>query len=181
MHRNHWFDLTPLLDVFLILLFVLLITQQIDEQRIEASYAAEIESLISRNSQMQLLVEEWERQMEADAVEGLEERTKYDFFQTQAVVIDLMIKTEENHLWINNEPTSVYLTSQEDRRESQKSRIKQLLAEELRQQGDSGALLLVTLNADTEAYRYAYRIMQEAAQQWVRERPLPESYVLQIR
>ncbi len=181
MNNNRWFDLTPLLDVFLILLFVLLINRQIDLQQIESSYAAENEALMRQNIQLQLNLEQWERLEDVRGIDTLEERVKYDFLKNQSVVIDLVLQTEANQLWINESPTSIYLTNQPERRENQKNRIQQLLTQEWQNQGESGALLLVTLDADTETYRYAYQIMREAAEEWVRERSMSEAYVIQIR
>ncbi len=181
MERNRWLDLTPLLDVFLILLFVLLINQQISENQLENTYAAEVEALMGQNNQLQIALKQLEEAESSDELNSFENQEKYRFLQEQAVVIDLELKTELNRLWINEQPTSIYLVNNEDRRENQKSRIKQEMVREFQRQRGDGPLLLVTLDTDEQVYRYAYLIMQEATQEWVRERPLPESYILQIR
>ena len=181
MERNRWLDFTPLLDVFLILLFVLLINRQISEHQLESTYAAEVESLMGQKNQLQIALKQLEEKESSDTLSRLEDQVKYHFLQERAVVIDLELKSELNRLWINENPTSIYLVNNEERRESQKNRIKQELVREFQGQRGEGNLLLVTLDTDELVYRYAYLIMQEAAQEWVRERPLPESYLLQIR
>lgn len=181
MERNRWLDFTPLLDVFLILLFVLLINRQIDQHQMESTYVAEVEALMNQNNQLQIVLKQWEEQENATTLNRLEDQIKYHFLQERAVVIDLELRTELNRLWINEKPTSIYLVNNDDRRESQKNRIKQELVREYQLQRGDGTLLLVTLDTDELVYRYAYLMMQEAAQEWVRERPLPESYLLQIR
>ncbi len=181
MERNRWLDFTPLLDVFLILLFVLLINRQISENQLENTYAAEVEALIGQNNQLHIALRQLEEQESSGALNRFDDQVKYQFLKEQAIVIDLEIKTTLNRLWINEEPTSIYLVNNEERRENQKSRIKQELVREFQRQSGKGTLLLVTLDTDEQVYRYAYLIMQEAAQEWVRERPLPASYVLQIR
>jgi len=181
VERNRWLDFTSLLDVFLILLFVLLINRQISEHQLESTYAAEVEALMGQTNQLQIALKQWEEQETTDTLNRLEDQAKYHFLQERAVVIDLELKTELNRLWINDKPTSIYLVKNRERRESQKNRIKQELVQEFQGQRSEGTLLLVTLDTDEEVYRYAYLIMQEAAQEWVRERPLSESYLLQIR
>lgn len=180
MNQNRWLDLTPLLDVFLILLFVVLINRQIDQFQMENTYAAEVEALMSQNTRLQLDINQWESRMNEELIEAVEDRIKYDSMKERTVMIDLHLKTAVNQIWLNDKPTSLYLVDLEVRRESQKNRIRQLLREAFEEQGGTGVLLLVTLNVDEEAYRYAYRMMQEAAHEFVRERPLPESYVIQL-
>jgi hypothetical protein len=180
MNQNRWLDMTPLLDVFLILLFAVLINRQIDQHQLENTYAAEVEGLMSQNTRLQLALDQWDRRADAEQIEADDDRIKYDFLKEKAVVIDLVLRTEVNQVWLNEAPTSIYLVDIDERRESQKNRIKQALENEFQQQSGVGVLLLVTLDADTQAYRYAYRMMQEAAAEFVRERSWPEAYLIQL-
>lgn len=180
MNQNRWLDMTPLLDVFLILLFAVLINRQIDQHQLENTYAAEVEGLMGQNTRLQLALDQWDRRADAELIETADDRIKYDFLKEKAVVIDLVLRTEVNQVWLNEAPTSIYLVDIDVRRESQKSRIKQALENEFQQQSGVGVLLLVTLDADTQAFRYAYRMMQEAAAEFVRERSWPEAYLIQL-
>jgi hypothetical protein len=180
MNQNRWFDLTPLLDVFLILLFAVLINRNIDQYQMENTYAAEVEGLISQNTRMQLALDKWNQRAESGEFESAEDQIKYDFLKEKAVVIDLFLKTEMNQVWLNESPTFIYLVDDEERRENQKNRIMQVLEDEFQKQSGTGTLILVTLDVDEQAYRYAYRIMREAASEFIRGLPLREAYLIEL-
>jgi hypothetical protein len=109
-----------------------------------------------------------------------DERRKYDFLVEKVLVIDLEIRSSRNQIWINNEPTALYLVNQPERQALQKQAILRELDAVLAHFPDSAPMGLVTLKADTGAYRYAYLITQDAIQAWVDSKPLPQTYLIQL-
>ena len=180
MNQNRWFDLTPLLDVFLILLFAVLINRHIDQYQMGSTHAAEIEGLMSQNNRLQLALDQWNQRAESEVIESAEDRIKYDFLKEKTVLIDLLLKSEMNQVWLNESPTPIYLVDDANRHESQKNRILQALENEFQKQSGTGMLILVTLDVDEQAYRYAYRIMREAASEFVRDLTSQEAYLIQL-
>lgn len=180
MNRNAWMDLTPLLDIFLILLFAVLINQTVGQRQLEGTYATERSKLEMENTKLTLELSAIMDQVSVSGLNAADERLKYDFLIEKVLVLDVEIRTTRNQIWINNQPTSIYLVDQPDRRELQMRTIHQALDTELERFAEDAPMCLVTLKADTSAYRYAYLITFEALRMWTGENPLPKTYFIQL-
>ena len=180
MKRNLWMDLTPLLDIFLILLFAVLINQSVGERQLEGSYASAIDSLRAENTQRTLELETLKAALGAEPLGAADERIKYDFLVEKALVLDVELRSDRNQLWLNGEATSIYIVDLPERQALQKAAIKARLSSELQRLADEAPLLLVTLKADTRVYRYAYLLVREALGEWIDEKPLPKSYFVPL-
>jgi biopolymer transport protein ExbD len=181
MNQNKWLDLTPLLDIFLILLFAVLINQNVNQQHLEKTFASETDELKVKNTELQIALDQWRKQADDGMVLMAEDRIKYEFLKDKVLILDVVLKTELNHIFLNDVPTSIYMVSQQDRREGLKSRIKQVLHEAVQKEKGGASLLLVTLDADDKIYRYAYQITLEALNEWFAEKPVPEAYLIQLQ
>lgn len=180
MKRNLWMDLTPLLDIFLILLFAVLINQSVGQRQLEGSYASAIDQLRAENTQRTLELEALKAALGAEPLGAADERVKYDFLVEKALVIDVALRSERNQIWLNGKATTIYIVDLPERRALQKAGVQALLDSELQRLADEDPLLLVTLKADTAAYRYAYLLVFEALREWTGENPLPKSYFVPL-
>ena len=180
MNRNSWLDLTPLLDIFLILLFAVLINQAVGQRQLEADYVSALNQLKSDNTQLALEMGALQDLASAPMIGAGDERRKYDFLVEKVLVIDLEIRSTRNQVWINNEPTTLYLVDQPERQALQKQAILRELDVVLSRFSAGAPMGLVTLKADTSAYRYAYLITLDAIQTWVDSKPLPQTYWIQL-
>lgn len=180
MKRNLWMDLTPLLDIFLILLFAVLINQSVGQRQLEGSYASAIDTLRSENTLRALELEALKAELGAEPLEAADERVKYDFLVEKALVLDVALRSERNQIWLNGEATSIYIVDLPERQGLQKAALQARLNSELQRLADDDPLLLVTLKADTSTYRYAYLLVLEALREWTGENPLPKSYFVPL-
>ncbi|SCZ79724.1 hypothetical protein [Acidaminobacter hydrogenoformans] len=180
MKRNLWMDLTPLLDIFLILLFAVLINQNVGQRQLEGSYASAIDRLRAENTQRTLELEALKAELGAEPLGAADERVKYDFLVEKALVLDVELRGGRNQIWLNDVATSIYIVDFPERRALQKDAVQTLLNSELQRLADDDPLLLVTLKADTSAYRYAYLLVLEALREWTGENPLPKSYFVPL-
>lgn len=180
MKRNSWMDLTPLLDIFLILLFAVLINQTVGQRQLEGAYASELDQIKSKNTQLALELETVMDQVSAVGLNAGDERVKYDFLVEKVLVLDVELRSIRNQIFIDHRPTGLYLVDQPERRDLQISAIRQALDEELQRFSGEVPMCLVTLKADTSTYRYAYLMALEAIKEWTGANPLPKTYFIQL-
>lgn len=180
MNRNPWMDLTPLLDIFLILIFAVLINQTVDQTALEQRYSAELNALRSDQTALALEVGRWRELAQDQGLVQKEDRIKYEFLRERVLIFDLELRSERNQIWLNGQPAALYLVNLPDRRNEQISAIQALLDDALRQAGGEELLLLVTLKADTLTYRYAYLMAIQAARDWTGRSPRPKTYFLAL-
>jgi biopolymer transport protein ExbD len=117
--KNKIIDLTPLLDVVLIMVFALLITvaNNEEESRVKAnelegqvkSLAEENQTIINENNQLAL--ENDQLKYLEEIREELEDATKLEYLSQYFFFIDIHVDVENNHeIIINDTKTNIYVS-----------------------------------------------------------------------
>jgi hypothetical protein len=87
--------------------------------------------------------------------------------------VNIDLKTRNNHVWIEDAPTDLYLLYNDQNtpalRAAQKNKIKQVLTTALQANSSGGSLSLFTLSEDGTVFRYAYVLIEEALSELTRE------------
>ena len=169
MNKKSLFDMTPLLDVILILLFAILINGQFERAEAESAYSAELERIeleksetVSAMSHELLTLQKTleDLKLTQDHPVSAEDIKKYDALKRLVHIIDLRLETRENHLLIDGARTGFYLLYDEvaspEQRILQRDRLKNLIMDRL---GQTTGLILITLSEDGEVFRYAYQLV----------------------
>ncbi len=181
MHKNNWMDFTPLIDVFLILLFVILLNSQIETKNQSEVYDTAIENYQSQINALEVKLETAESKIPVTDIEPFD-MVKYSFLEDKINVLDISLRTTGNRLWINNKPTDIYLLFNEqstpDARTAQKSRIKKALMDELQSEKVSNIMTLFTLEEDGNVYRYAYLLVTESITELIQELGIDQTFFL---
>lgn len=181
MHKNNWMDFTPLIDVFLILLFVILLNSQIETKNQSEAYETTIENYQSQINALEVKLETIESKMPVSEIEPFD-LVKYSFIEDKINVVDISLRTTSNRLWINDEPTNIYLMYNEqitpDARTVQKSRIKKAIMDELQSSKVSNIMTLLTLEEDGNVYRFAYLLVTESITELIQELGIDQTFFL---
>ena len=170
MNKNNIFDLTPLLDVILILLFAILINGQFERAQATDAYASEIEALNKAN-QIEAAAQNQEilaLKKDLEALEAasesdwtLEDIQTYDALKDITQIINVDLITLQNQLLIDGENTGIYvLKSQLDdpaQMETLYNRIQTTLKKHMR----TNQTVLIILEGDTQIYNYAYTFVEK--------------------
>lgn len=187
MQREKLIDLTPLLDILMIILFAVLMNVQAEKSVSEETakeqaqvieelsktnrgLVREQEALEGERTKITTFLSEWV-EIEDDAVrvtqpEGLrEELIKYETIRDKILFVDVALQTKENKLFINDKTAYIYIpysqVSDKAKRETLKGRIQDLIEEELSLGGGDKNFYVISLKDDGEVYRYAYQVVWE--------------------
>lgn len=181
MHKNNWMDFTPLIDVFLILLFVILLNSQIETKNQSEAYDTSIKNFQSQINALEVKLEANISTTQVSEIEPFD-LVKYNFLEDRINVLDVSMRTADNRLWINNKPTDIYLSykdqSTPDARTTQKNRIKRALMDELQSEKVSNIMTLFTLEEDGTVYRYAYLLVSESIIELIQELGIDQTFLL---
>lgn len=181
MHKNNWMDFTPLIDVFLILLFVILLNTQIETKKQSQANDAAIEAHHGKINELEVQLEAMQSSMQVQEMEPFE-ISKYSYLKEKINVVDVSLRTTNNSLWINNEPTDIYLLygnqHTPDARNTQKTRIKKALMDALQAQKTTDIMTLFTLEEDGNVYRYAFLLVSESIDELIRELGVHQTFLL---
>lgn len=176
-------DMTPLLDVILILLFAILInsgisqeaSKSVDREAIEALSrslnAANIELSASKTALKQVL----------SAPMTFEDIQKYDALKKKVFIVDVRLKGHENAVTLNEHATGIYLLSDSEKRASQVQQLIKALRAEVQSSAGSNSLTLFTLSEDGAVYRYAYLAAQSALESVVDDLPPGTAFYVELR
>lgn len=187
--KNRLIDMTPLLDVILILLFSFLMSvqfeaesyqeqnesleQEIAETRVKLNeQGLELKEIKSENISLEEQLTEYQKQQEileratAQFFKEEDMATKsllqMDLLAQQYFFLEVRIDTENRHqVYINEEATQIYLTGDKRLDEEQKSKDKQKIYDILVQKIDySGKKFsMLTLIEDRTQYEYASQLL----------------------
>lgn len=181
MHKNNWMDFTPLIDVFLILLFVILLNSQIETNNQTELYDASIENYQSQINALEVKLDTLQSEIPDTEIEPFD-LVKYSFLEDKINVVDISLKTKSNRLWINDKSTDIYLLYNDQNsltaRTAQKSRIKSALMDELQLGKVSNNMTLFTLEEDGNVYRYAYLLVVESITELIQELGIDQTFFL---
>lgn len=181
MHKNNWMDFTPLIDVFLILLFVILLNSQIETKNQSEAYDTSIENYQSQINALEVELEAIKSTIPVSEIEPFD-LVKYGFLEDKINVVDVSLRTTGNRLWINDDPTDLYLIftdqSTPEARSAQKTRIKKVLMDELQSEKVSNIMTLFTLEEDGKVYRYAYLLVTESITELIQELGIDQTFFL---
>lgn len=191
MNKKSFFDLTPLLDVILILLFAILINGQFERAEAEAVYADKLEQLEaahaetigSMSHELLTLRQRIESLESADDFEwSAGDIKKYEALRGLVRVVELRLETRENQLLIDGNRTGFFLLFDElataEQRATQRDRLKTLIMERL---GRESGLVLMTLSEDGEVFRYAYQLVHGVLLELVQTVGPERIYYLEIK
>ena len=187
MQREKLIDLTPLLDILMIILFAVLMNVQAEKSVSEETakeQAQVIEELSKTNrdlvreqealegelTKITTFLSEWV-EMEDNAFrvtqpeELREELIKYETIRDKIFFVDVALQTKSNKLFINDKTAYIYIpysqVSDKAKRETLKGRIQDLIEEELPLGGGEKSFYVISLKDDGEVYRYAYQVVWE--------------------
>ncbi len=181
MHKNNWMDFTPLIDVFLILLFVILLNSQIETKKQSDVYDASIKKHQSQINAMEVKLEAMQSLMPVSEMEPFD-LVKFSYLEEKINVLDVSLRTTSNRLWLNGEPTALYLPysgqSTPEARNIQKNRIKRMLLDKLQTDKVSPVMTLFTLQEDGTVYRYAYLLVSESIAELIQELGMDRTFFL---
>lgn len=183
MKRSNWMDFTPLLDVILILIFVLLINIQIDEAHSKEAYDAAMSELKAENNVLKVQQAQWDDIDIEQAIQAKRDVETFRYLKEKIVLVNISIEGVHNQLFINEEATPLIfyqtmpLTS--DERMHQISRIKRTVLEKSHAAG-TGDLMLMTLTEDGKAYRFAYLLVRDALLEIVYSDETRRTYLLEF-
>ena len=197
MNKNSMFDLTPLLDVILILLFAILINGQFERSEADAAYEsalsesegayerilaeqmAETSRLSSEILELNRLIEELREVQDSDITAT--DLKKYEALQGLVRIVDVRLESRENLVMIDGVRTNLYLLYDElgtpEQMEVQKERLKTLLRERLNL---SPGMVLMTLSEDGQVFRYAYQLVHTVILELVESTGPNRLYYMQI-
>lgn len=169
MNKNTLFDLTPLLDVILILLFAILINGQFERAQAVELYEDEIEALY-QSSQMEISKKNQEimalkstlkdLQFASETEWSLEDVRTYEALKDITQIITVRLVSLQNQILLNDENSGIYiLKSQIDdlvQMENLKLRIQTAIKKQMR----TNQPVLIILEGDTLIYNYAYNFVE---------------------
>jgi hypothetical protein len=187
MRNNKYIDLTALLDVMMIILFAVLMniqTENIEIKQISQDNAKSIEilsienhDLIKQNKALEKVLSEFNlslaqfitmdnKNISLDNPEAFrEEILKYNVVKSRFSFIDVHLKTNSNHLYINEQGTNIYIfyeqVSDPARRTSLKASIQEAIEAQLQLHNSNKPFYLLSLKEDGTVYRYAYTLVWE--------------------
>lgn len=187
MRNNMKIDLTPLLDVMMIIIFAVLMSIQkehMDMKQSSKDYSKSLESLskenqslYEKNKDLERILSQYNRylsQFITDEDENIslnnpeafkEEILKYNSIKPKFSFIDIELKTKDNNLYINQQKTNIYIffeqVSKEESRTSLKRSIQEAIEAQLQVEKGSTPLYLISLKDDGTVYRYAYTLVWE--------------------
>lgn len=163
MKRSSPMDFTPLIDVFLILLFAILLnTNTADANQFEA----ENQQLLSENTTLTVQLEKLESQLGKPMLTAIEDYSKLTFVQDRLLMLDVTIRTPHNQIWIDENPTPIVLKrdsapSLEERLALIES-IQTTLLQTIETSTKDTSVIVLSVGEDGNAYRYAYLLLEEA-------------------
>lgn len=182
MQKSNWMDFTPLIDVFLILLFVILMNSTAEKDALAEAQTLETQYFQEIINQQGSIIDSLESQLSLQP--DLLDSVTYAFLRERVAIVPLELKTQNNQLWVDNSPTDLYLLYNDQNtpalRARQKNQIKQELTAYLQDKTSGKSLTLFTLTEDGTVYRYAYVLTQEALSELTRELGNDRTYFLEI-
>lgn len=182
MQKAKWMDFTPLIDVFLILLFVILINSTVEKTSMAQDQKMEVQSLQAVINQQVSTIESLESKLMPQP-ESMNPEIS-DFLAEQVTIVNIDLKTRNNHVWIEDAPTDLYLLYNDQNtpalRAAQKNKIKQVLTTALQANSSGGSLSLFTLSEDGAVFRYAYVLIEEALSELTRELGSDRTFYIEL-
>lgn len=197
MNKNSMFDLTPLLDVILILLFAILINGQFERSEADAAYesalseseaayerslaeqATETSRLSSEILELNRIIDELKAVQDSDLTAA--DLKKYEALQGLVRILDVRLESRENLVIIDGVRTNLYLLYDElatpEQMAVQRERLKTLLQERLNL---SSGMVLLTLSEDGQVFRYAYQLVHSVILELVESAGPNRLYYMQI-
>lgn len=163
MRRSNAMDFTPLIDVFLILLFAILLNTHTAESN---RFETENQQLLTENTTLTVQLEKLESQLGKPVLTAIEDQSKLNFLDDKLLMLNVTLRTPHNQVWIDETPTDIVLKSDtmpslEIRAELIKS-IEKTLLKAIQSSYKTTSVVVISLGEDGHAYRYAYLILEEA-------------------
>lgn len=190
MNKNNIFDLTPLLDVILILLFAILINGQFERAQAADAYEAEIEAL-SKANQIESATQNQEilaLKKELEALEGvseseltLEDLQTYDALKEITQIIKVNLVTFQNQLLMDGESTGIYVLKSQLDDPAQMDTLYTRIQTTLKRQMRSNQTVLIILEGDAQIYNYAYTFVEKTLLDLVQSTDEKRLHVLSIK
>lgn len=164
MKRSSLHDFTPLIDVFLILLFAVLLHAEFSKAQLLDAHTATSEALFSENTHLSLSLKNLIDAIDSEQLEAIEDKSKFEFLKNHVTFVDVTIRTRFNQVWINGVSTP-YVFYPPDAHDPLQIReeLRKTFADFVNRHPSD--LYVVSLGEDGYAYRYTYLTLQELLQE----------------
>lgn len=194
MNRRSLLQLTPLVDVLLILLFAVIINvhhesddvvkeqEKLKDEFKEINVSLAIEK--EKNKEISEIITEifkLENKLNNNSSNNeltnskyiLKELIKYDAISDNMAVIDLSLGGDNNRLYIDGEATNIYITYEEitdsEKRKGKIDEIKSKIESSINKNKNSKIILITLGLRDNEVYKFAYDLLEKTIKSSIRE------------
>lgn len=190
MNKNNIFDLTPLLDVILILLFAILINGQFERAQATDAYEAEMQALsaanqtqaAAQNQEILALKKELEALTAVSETDWtLEDLQTYDALKDITQIIKVNLVTLQNQVLLDGENTGIYILKSQLDDPAQMETLYTRVHTTLKRQMRANQTVLIILEGDTQIYNYAYTFMEKTLLDLVQTTDEKRLHLLRIK